>query len=99
MSDGKPLLVRLTESGGGLHLEFLKAQEGLWAEGAARICAGGGGLEAVLAQQDIRVGPAAHWLLRQSLRHGARFVLAVLPGGELRIATRGWSGVFRPVLE
>jgi hypothetical protein len=47
----------------------------------------------------MQVGPAANWLLRQSLAGGARFALALQPGGQLRIATPGWSGAFVPAAD
>jgi hypothetical protein len=100
MGDGKPLVVSLVEAEGRLHLAFVKTREGLWAEGPATVCADGGTLEAVVTARDIRLGPAAHWLLRQALlARGARFALVPLPGGDLRIGTGGWSGVFHPLAE
>jgi hypothetical protein len=96
MQDDKPLVVTLSERDGGLHLQFVKSREGLWAEGAASVCMNNGTLEAVLSRHRISVGPAAHWLLRQSLAYGARFVLAPKPGGQLHIETPGWSGTFVP---
>jgi hypothetical protein len=96
MSDGKPLLVSIGEQEGGLFMRFTKTGEGLWAEGHALVCRAGGEVEARIAKGRIRLGPAAHWLLRQSMEQGARFVLARQPGGQLRIATPGWSGAFSP---
>lgn len=96
MSDGKPLVVVIAERDDALFLEFTKAREGLWAEGQAKVCGSGARLEARLRRGGLRLGPAAHWILRQSLGHGATFVLSRLPGGQLRIATPGWSGLFVP---
>lgn len=99
MGDGKPLVVSLAEGEGRLHLAFVKAREGLWAEGPALVCDDSGTPEAVLTARDIHLGPAAHWLVRQALSRGARFALVPLPGGELRIGTTGWSATFRPLAE
>ncbi|TWO71982.1 hypothetical protein FN976_08335 [Caenimonas sedimenti] len=94
MRDGMPLVVRVSEEEGRLVLRFVKTAAGLWAEGPAEFCLAGEHLEARIARERIRVGPAAPWLLRQSLGGGARFVLARLPQGQLRIGATGWSGVF-----
>ena len=99
MQDGKPLVVTLSEREGELHLQFVKAGEGLWAEGAASVCMNNGVLEALLPRGRIQVGPAANWLLRQSLASGARFALGLQPGGQLRIATPGWHGTFVPLTD
>lgn len=95
MDDGKPLVVTIAEEGGTLHLQFVKTGEGLWAESAAAICpAKDGALETRFSRDQIKVGPAAGWLMRQSLGVGGRFTLSRLPNGQLRIATRGWKGQF-----
>lgn len=97
MTDGKPLVVSIREQDGSLHMEFQKTREGLWAEGAAVICAasaGSAGLEARLSR--LRAGPAAHWLLRHSMGQDPTFTLSRLATGQLRIATPGWHGVFSP---
>ena len=96
MLDGKPLLVSITEREGRLFLAFFKTHEGVWAEGPVAICAASTELEARIAKSHIVMGPAAHWLLRQSLGNGATFSLRRLASGQLRIATPGWSGVFSP---
>ena len=44
MTDGKPLVVSILEKDGSLFMEFLKAREGLWAEGSAVICMGRAGV-------------------------------------------------------
>lgn len=94
MTDGKPMVVSILERDGSLFIEFLKTREGLWAEGIAVICAGGAGLEARIGR--VRLGPAAHWLVRQSIGQGATFTLSRLATGQLRIATPGWRGDFSP---
>jgi hypothetical protein len=94
MTDGKPLVVSIREKDGSLFMEILKTREGLWAEGSAVICPGPGRLEARISR--VRLGPAAHWLLRQSLGQGATFTLSRLAQGQLRIATPGWQGAFSP---
>lgn len=97
MSDGKPLVVSIAERDDTLFLEFTKTREGLWAEGQAKVCGSERHLEARLRRGGLRLGPAAHWILRQSFGQGATFVLSRLPGGQLRIATPGWSGLFAPL--
>lgn len=99
MSDGKPLVVAIGEREGTLFLEFTKTREGLWAEGRAKVCSSGTRLEARLRPGTMQLGPAAHWIVRQSMGQGATFVLSRLPGGHLRIATPGWSGLFVPLQE
>ena len=94
MTDGKPLIVSILEREGSLFMEFLKTGEGLWAEGTAVICKGGVGLEARITR--VRLGPATHWLMRQSMGQGATFTLSRLATGQLRIATPGWQGSFTP---
>ena len=97
MSDGKPLVVAIAERDDTLFLEFTKTREGLWAQGTARVCGSGARFEARLRRGGLRVGPAAHWILRHSIEQGATFVLSRLPDGQLRIATPGWSGLFVPL--
>jgi hypothetical protein len=96
MTDGKPLVVSITERDGTLFLEILKTREGLWAEGTAVICKSAADLEARMKQGRLRVGPAAHWILRHSITHGGTFVLSRLGTGQLRISTPGWQGAFSP---
>lgn len=97
MTDGKPLVVSISEQDGSLFLGFIKTREGLWAEGPVAVCASNAELEARIARNRIHVGPAAHWLLRHSLGEGATFTLRRLATGQLRIATPGWSGIFSPL--
>jgi hypothetical protein len=92
MTDGKPLIVSITQKDGLLFLEFVKTGEGLWAEGAAFICKAGAGLEARIGQ--IRMGPAAHWILRRSMGQGRTFAMSRQGSEQLVIATLGWRGVF-----
>ncbi len=92
MSDGKPLVVSITERDGALFLEFMKTREGLWAEGAAVVCRGSAGLEARMGHP--RMGPAAHWILRSAAGEARSFTLARHASGHLRIATFGWQGTF-----
>ncbi len=94
MTDGKPLVVSIMEKDGVLFLEFMKTQEGLWAEGAAVICQAGAGLEARIGR--IRMGPAAHWILRRAMGDGGTFVLSRQGNAQLQIATPGWKGAFSP---
>jgi hypothetical protein len=94
MTDGKPLVVSIMERDGVLFLEFWKTREGLWAEGGAVICRSGAGLEARIGR--LRMGPAAHWILRHSMGHANTFVLSRQATGQLQIATPGWKGDFLP---
>ena len=94
MDDGRPLLITLGESGGTLHLEFVKSGAGLWAEISGVICPTGKDLELRVGPEQIRFGPASHWSVRIMLANGGIFVLR--PGGanQLLIETQGWSGRF-----
>lgn len=95
MTDGKPLVLSISEREGRAFIRFVKAGEGLWAEGHAEICAAGDGVQARLREHELVLGRAANWLIRRVLRQGgARFDLARLPDGRLRVATTGWTGDF-----
>jgi hypothetical protein len=94
MGDGKPLVLTIAAREGALVLEFVKTREGLWADGPAAICPGPEGLQARFAAGSLRIGPAAHWIVRHSMAAGATFTLRRLPSGELKVATNGWSGIF-----
>lgn len=94
MDDGKPLLLALETHEGKIHLRFTKTGEGLWAEGRGELCAQGHAIEARFAPGDLQAGPAASWMLRRMLGGGARFELTPLPGGRLRVSTRGWRSEF-----
>jgi hypothetical protein len=96
MTDGKPLLVSILEQDDALSLQFIKTSEGLWAQAAGVLCRAGPDFEIRFAAEQIRVGPAAHWVLRFALRGGGKFTLATLGATKLRIATNGWSGTFSP---
>ncbi|HYN54721.1 MAG TPA: hypothetical protein VES38_08460 [Methylotenera sp.] len=96
MDDGNPLVVSILEKNGHLFLEFVKTREGLWAEGSGVICKTGMDLEASFTEEQIRLGPAATWVLRYALGKGGKFTLTKLGAGQLRIATNGWRGNFSP---
>ncbi len=96
MTDGKPLNVSIMEKDGSLFLEFVKTREGLWAEGSAVICKSNEDLEARMKKGRVRMGAAAHWILRHAMGQGGTFVLTRLATGQLRIATPGWHGAFAP---
>lgn len=96
MDDGKPLVVSIVETNGSLFLEFIKTREGLWAESAGVICKTGTTFETRFSGEQIRLGPAANWVLRYALRNGGKFTLTKLGADQLGIATSGWSGVFSP---
>jgi len=94
MADGKPLRVAISERRGELFMEFVKAGEGLWAQSSGRICKAGSHLEARFGADQIRLGPAANWVLRAALGRGGQFTLILLGPERLRIETTGWSGLF-----
>ena len=96
MDDGKPLVMSIVENNGSLVLEFTKTGEGLWAESPGVICKAGADVEARFSGKQIRLGPAASWILRYALRNGGKFTLTRLGADQLRIATSSWSGVFSP---
>jgi hypothetical protein len=96
MKDGKPLLVTIFEKNDLLFLQFMKAREGLWAESAGVICKTSAGLEIQFTGEQIRLGPAANWVLRYALGSGGKFTLVKAGSEQLRIATSGWSGMFSP---
>lgn len=96
MDDGKPLVVSMRENNGALFLEFVKTQEGLWAESAGEVCPAGADFETRFTAEQIRLGPAAGWALRYALGGGGKFTLTQLGADRLRIAASGWSGVFSP---
>ena len=96
MDDGKPLVMSIVENHGSLFMEFTKTGEGLWAESRGVICKTGTDFEARFTGQQIRLGPAASWLLRLALKNGGKFKLTKLGSDRLRIATSSWSGIFSP---
>lgn len=95
-NDGKPLVVKISERDGRLHLEFDKTKEGLWAKGTADVCAGKKSVEAAISKKQIKLGDAAPWILRMSMKGGATFTLEQPEPGKLHIGTFGWSGDFVP---
>ncbi len=96
MNDGKPLVVSIIENNGSLFLKFTKTREGLWAESSGVICKTGKNLETRFTEDQIRMGPAANWVLRYALRNGGKFTLTKHGPDQLHIATSGWSGDFSP---
>jgi hypothetical protein len=99
MTDGKPMVVSILEQDGSLFLRFRKTGEGLWAEGAALVCAVDRDLQARISRSRLQIGPAAHWIFRLSAPEGARFTLTRQASGLMRVATPGWSGSFAAVSE
>ncbi|MBT9540854.1 hypothetical protein [Thiobacillus sp.] len=97
MDDGKPLVMSIVENNGSLFMEFTKTGEGLWAESRGVICKTGTDFEARFTGEQIRLGPAAGWILRQALKNGGKFKLTKLGSDQLRIATSSWSGIFSPI--
>jgi hypothetical protein len=96
MDDAKPLRVSILEKEGVLILEFVKTGKGLWAQSEGVFCKVGADVEVRFTAQQIRMGPAANWLLRMTLGHGGVFKLSRPAADQLHIATRGWSGTFSP---
>jgi hypothetical protein len=96
MGDGKPLVLSIDERAGLLHLRFEKTGEGFWAEGPGRVCVEGGQLTTRFEGGALRPGPAAPWLLRQSLAAGASVELDRPSPGVLVVSTPGWRGRFAP---
>ena len=94
MDDGKPLLVSIQEREGALSLEFVKTGEGLWAQSSGALCRTDKGLEIRFSAQQIKLGPAANWMLRLALGNGGKFTLTRPAPTRLHIATTGWSGLF-----
>lgn len=99
MDDGKPLRVSILEKEDSLWLEFIKTHEGLWAQSAGVICRSGSDFETSFGAKQIRLGPAANWVLRLALANGGKFTLTKLGPDRLRIAGGGWSGTFRPIVK
>ena len=96
MDDGKPLRVSIRENKDALILEFIKTGEGSWAELTGVICKAGADLELRISREQVRLGPAANWMLRLALADGGVFRLHQPAPALLHIATHGWSGHFRP---
>ena len=90
-------MVSILERDGALFLQFLKTQEGLWAESTGAICTVGETLEARFDSAHVRLGPAANWILKLALGTGGKFTLARHDALQLKISTSGWQGLFRPV--
>lgn len=93
--DGKPLIVKISEEKGKLFLQFVKTKEGPWAEGTADICKDKD-IVASISKEQIRLGKAAHWVLKMSMKGGAKFTLKMIKDDVLKISTFGWSGEFVP---
>lgn len=96
MTDQKPLVVSIHEKNGTLILEFIKTSEGLWAESSGVICSKDADLEIRFTAEQIRMGPAANWLLRSLLGNGGKFTMTKLGPEQFRLATNGWHGIFSP---
>jgi hypothetical protein len=96
MNDHKPLRVSILEKDGGLWLEFIKTGEGLWVQSTGLICQVGDAFETHFGPDQIRLGPAANWVLRLAMTTGGTFTLTRLSSDKLRIKGGGWSGTFSP---
>ncbi len=92
--DGKPLVVKITEVSDKLFLQFVKTKEGLWAEGTADICKEDE-IVASISKEQIKLGKAAHWAIKMSMKGGAKFTLK-MTDKKLKISTLGWKGDFVP---
>lgn len=93
--DGKPLVVTISEKENKIFLEFNKTKEGLWASGTADICKDEE-IVADIRKDQIKLGKAAHWVLKMSMKNGAKFTLTKLKPLVLKISTFGWKGEFIP---
>lgn len=93
--DGKPLIVKISEENNKLFLQFVKTNEGLWAEGTADVCRDED-IVASISKDQIKLGKAAHWAIKMSMSGGAKFKLKLLRKDCLKISTVGWSGEFVP---
>lgn len=93
--DGKPLIVTIAEKDSKIFLEFNKTKEGLWASGTADICKDDE-IVADIKKDQIKLGKAAHWVLKMSMKNGAKFTLTKLKPLVLKISTFGWKGEFVP---
>jgi hypothetical protein len=99
MDDGKPLVMSIVEHNGSLYMAFTKTGEGLWAASLGVICKSGADYEARFSGKQIRLGPAANWILRYALKDGGKFTLTKVGPDQLRIATSSWSGMFSPAAQ
>lgn len=93
MDDGKPLTLHITGDS-ALQLSFTKAEEGLWAAGPVRVCRRASRAWAAISGEQLTLGPAAGWAVRQLLANGVTFELSIRDSGRLQIAAPGWSGDF-----
>jgi hypothetical protein len=94
-ADGNPLVMTVSQQNGGLFLQFMKTNAGLWASGTASICSQGGAVTASITKDQIKLGSAAPWVLRIALSNGATFSLDMTSDG-LTISTTGWTSNFIP---
>jgi hypothetical protein len=97
MDDNKPLLVDISQTKTGLHLEFNKTSQGLWAKGNASICADQGQIIAQIAAETIEFGPTAPSIMKKNLGSG---VTLKYTRGKLTMSSGwlliGWTGHFIP---
>src|SRR3569833_795233 len=94
MDDGKPLVMSIVENHGSLFLEFTKTGEGLWAESRGVICKTGTDVEDRFSGEQIRLGPAASWLLRLALKNKGKNKQTKNKTDQKRNTTNQWSGIF-----
>ena len=94
MDDGKPLVVSIQDKAGGIFLQFKKEKEGLWAESTGYICPVGNELHIQFTGDDIRLGPAANWLIKLAIGNGGKFIQRRVESDKLLIKTTGWQGLF-----
>jgi hypothetical protein len=86
MDDGKPLVLELRDRGGSLHIRLAKTHEGLWAEGTGTVCVIRGGLEIRFDAGQLHPGPAANWLLRQSLQASGRLTFTRPAADDMKVS-------------
>lgn len=96
MKDGKPMVLTVEEQAGALHWRFVKTGDGLWAAGTAALCLEGTRLHARMRPGQMESGPAANWLARQAMLHGATLEIRRPQSEVLTVSATGWRGEFAP---
>lgn len=95
-NDGKPLMIRMQERDGRLYFIFDKTKEGVWAEGLIQICKNQNNFVIQISRADIKIGSAAPWPMKISMKRGAQFTLQMKEKDKMHVSTLGWSGDFVP---
>ena len=95
-NDGKPLMIKMQERNGSLYFIFDKTKEGVWAEGVIQICKNQNNFVVQISRKDIKIGSAAPWPMKISMKSGAQFTLQLKEKDKMHVSTFGWSGDFIP---